>query len=156
VAQNPPGDRKMVIGTQSFAFMAGDVIKFTMALVVSDPAVDNGCPGGNFADIQKVADTAQKVFCYPLGPVITDVATLSSGNVLQVYPNPAKDALHIYLPNNSKYEYSLTDILGRTVKANTNIQNSEIIINTSPLPAGLYTIRLHNENASYSGKFVKE
>lgn len=70
---------------------------------------------------------------------------------LQVYPNPAKDKIHV----NSHYNYSKLEIrnsIGTLVFNSPNTQNSEQLeINISKFSDGLYVLRVFDEKGNIMG-----
>jgi hypothetical protein len=81
-------------------------------------------------------------FQWKAGVGIDLVATRS----LHVYPNPAKDELHIP----STGEYVITDMQGQVVKTGSTVDSQAIDVST--LPKGLYFVKTPTTNT----KFTKE
>ena len=75
-------------------------------------------------------------------------------NSLSVYPNPAKDKLHIY--NNSIItSIEITSVLGKQVLTKTTNKTS-LEIDISTFTSGVYFVKIKNENAEKTIKFIKE
>ena len=70
---------------------------------------------------------------------------------LNIFPNPATDLIQLHLPTNHSTMLTLFNLLGEKVKEQT-ITGSDITIDVSELPAGMYVVRA----GEWSGKFVKE
>ena len=70
---------------------------------------------------------------------------------LKISPNPAKDILSIYCEEIKQIE--VFDILGKTVTFNYSYDNQ---IDISSLNSGIYIIRVHTENGTFTNKFIKE
>lgn len=74
-----------------------------------------------------------------------------------LYPNPAKDFLHINFTESisPNLEIRLFDVLGKTVNPEIQKQESTIRITTQQLPKGLYFFELFDKASKYSsGKFM--
>ena len=72
--------------------------------------------------------------------VISDIKQ----TIFTTYPNPTNGIFVIELEENSKYEVTVIDILGKTVfSTNTNGMNTSIDL--SSFDKGIYTIELKNE-----------
>ena len=78
--------------------------------------------------------------------------TNSENNELQIYPNPAKNIIHI--KNNSEIEkITIFDYLGKEILIKTQNNNE---INVENLSKGIYLIEIHSENEKVYKKFIKE
>jgi len=71
----------------------------------------------------------------------------------KIYPNPARDELRIKNYELREGEIEIFDVTGRKQKSEIVNRKSEIVINISHLPAGVYFVRIEKEVV---GKFVKE
>ncbi len=75
---------------------------------------------------------------------------------LFIYPNPARDEIKINLQGvenmNTVYIYSITGSLVKEAK----VSEYENTINVSDLPAGIYNIRMIEQNNVITGKFIKK
>lgn len=60
-----------------------------------------------------------------------------------IYPNPAKDVLHIDNPNKSSFGYSMINATGKTVAAGS-FNTSSGVIDVSSLTQGVYFVRLEH------------
>ncbi len=70
-----------------------------------------------------------------------------NGEELSVFPNPAKDVLNLsYTQNLTKGRIEILDLSGRIIKEIPAI-GQNWTIDLSVMPAGIYTIRLINDNA---------
>lgn len=74
-----------------------------------------------------------------------------SFNVLRIYPNPAKDVIHI---SNLEKEsaYTVTDMTGKTILTGNAMES----IDVSSLNPGMYVLYIANTGMTSSAKFVKE
>ena len=78
--------------------------------------------------------------------------TNSENNKLQIYPNPAKNIIHI--KNNSEIEkITIFDYLGKEILTQTQNINE---VNVENLSKGIYLIEIHSENEKVYKKFIKE
>lgn len=97
----------------------------------------------NFSPIENAPSFLQYTFeaGSPLPVAETDRASW------KVYPNPAFDWLHIQLTGeDNTTEAILLDLTGRVVSRNKAVQGSSSLqLDVSPLPAGLYMLKLKNE-----------
>ena len=76
--------------------------------------------------------------------------TISSWNEITqkeyiVYPNPTKDKIYILFDNNSSYEVTCIDLLGREVISPT-LYKKQAEIKVSNLPSGTYWLKLNKGN----------
>ena len=89
----------------------------------------------------------------------TDVNELqASGLEFSVSPNPAKDLLVIETPN-ANMDITIRDVQGRIIYSHqpeTRNPKSEIIINVSLFPQGIYFVELSDGIEQQVKKFVKE
>jgi hypothetical protein len=91
-----------------------------------------------------------------------DLDVNSNGNVVNVYPNPAKDNLNIEYTSNNNASLSLQiiDMSGRIIKqVQTKIAsgNNAILLPLDGVSAGMYQLQLiENNRLSYVQKIVKQ
>ncbi|MCM5530508.1 GEVED domain-containing protein [Parasegetibacter sp. NRK P23] len=74
------------------------------------------------------------------------IRNLPSGNSLYVYPNPARNTIHLQTPAAGAYDILITDLQGRTVLRNKFYSNGLIRVNLPSLPGGQYYIRSTDKN----------
>jgi hypothetical protein len=74
-------------------------------------------------------------------------------NTLQIYPNPARQQLHIRNLNDPA-EYQVYTAMGRMVM-NGKALSGNAVINIAGLEPGFYIIRLISESGISTGKFIK-
>jgi hypothetical protein len=78
--------------------------------------------------------------------IITEVEKFRTSNEISIYPNPAKDNLHIVFTElNLDYTLQIFDINGRVVLENS-LQAKESLISTAILNPGIYYLRVFNGN----------
>jgi hypothetical protein len=75
-------------------------------------------------------------------------------NEIRIFPNPAKDQLHIVLLNNSPASLTINDIQGRTYFCENFISATNLDI--SSLAKGMYVLRIINDEGTYTEKVIKE
>ena len=62
----------------------------------------------------------------------------------RVYPNPAADRLHIQPDTDKAYEWTLTDLSGKTLQAGK--ATGETILDTKDFAAGMYLLQIISDN----------
>lgn len=72
---------------------------------------------------------------------------------LNIYPNPASDVLNI--TTNGKAQAGIYNLSGQLMQSNS-INSGTQSINISSLPAGIYTVRLQNGDATATQNFIKQ
>ncbi len=77
-------------------------------------------------------------------------------NVLQVFPNPAKENIHIIVPmDNEKGQYKITDLQGRVISVGNIAQGENAHqIPVTNMNSGIYFIELIQQNTLYTGKVI--
>lgn len=71
-----------------------------------------------------------------------------------LYPNPAKDVLHLRFPEKGNYRLRITDTQGNEVFREIIKNRHEKRLNISPLPAGIYTVEISGKYKKFSGKII--
>jgi hypothetical protein len=85
----------------------------------------------------------------------TYTANINNSFVVNVYPNPANEILHISTPGNERYTYILTDLPGQTISK--GIAGNNTVVNISAMPPGIYILRVANTAGEISyQRIVKE
>lgn len=72
-----------------------------------------------------------------------------------VFPNPVVDFVEFALPENTRYQYTLTDVSGR-IHLSSTFLGSKHRINVQNLSAGLYIVHFTGEKIKATTKFVKK
>lgn len=115
--------------------------------------------GGNLTVVNKDASTNS----FPLTTIgylnfptlLTENGENSSSNLINLYPNPVLDILHLdcqnFTENNSQLE--IISIEGKTLLK--TILNNNNSISVSTLPRGVFICRVQNGNKTEVLKFVK-
>ena len=95
----------------------------------------------------------------------SNVLTIKIGEkqILQLYPNPAKDFISLHINNSSVKTTNniiqMVDYLGRVLmqqKVSVNTGNKTVEFNINALPKGNYVMIVKNETESKTLKFIKE
>jgi hypothetical protein len=76
---------------------------------------------------------------------------------LNIYPNPAKDLIHVHFQNKlDNAEYQVIDYSGKMMMKGT-VQNAsnDFLINIPGLASGIYLVVIQEENNVFLGKFLK-
>jgi hypothetical protein len=151
----PKGDRRFIISSQPWTLTAGNVTKFSFALVASPKRYQNGCPNMVFTDIYQVADTAQKVFCNPL-PALGVKDIMEQKGQLSIYPNPSSEKIFVDISLSKNDILSVYDATGRRVDPSFSAGGKNIVIDIHQLANGVYHILITKGNKVLSGSFIKE
>lgn len=78
---------------------------------------------------------------------------INSGNKISVYPNPVAEFINI--DSEEPGSLALTDALG-VARYKSSIETGRTTLNLSSLPAGVYFVRLTNQNGVNICKFIKK
>lgn len=80
------------------------------------------------------------------------------GGILQLYPNPARDAFTIELPQYTgrQIDIKMYDITGRMVYSQLHASVFPVTVSIDGLLSGIYMIRIDAEEQNYTGKIVVE
>lgn len=88
--------------------------------------------------------------------VIDDIPPVFSNTEIQVYPNPANNMLQVSLGNGfTGGELKFYNTTGALVKQ-LSIESTDVVINVSALPKGLYFITAEKDGVYAKGKLVVE
>ncbi len=82
---------------------------------------------------------------------------ISISNNIKVYPNPAKDALYIYLPYewlDMYYHIKIYNMVGQLIYEYNNYINNELILDLSDYTEGVYILTIQSSNISFTNKFI--
>ena len=83
------------------------------------------------------------------------VNELSNELTFSIYPNPAKESVFVQLENNAN-NLQIIDIAGRTVITRSNLSTGINKLNLSDLNAGIYFIKISDENERKVERFIKQ
>ena len=77
-----------------------------------------------------------------------------AGNSISMFPNPADDVIKLQLPDLSYRLLVVSDLTGRMV-LKQGIRNTQVSVDVSNLPHGVYFVTLSGTTKLASGKFIK-
>jgi len=153
---NLGGDRRFIISTSDYTFLANQSAKFIFALVVTDTSADNYCPHADITKLKQMADSSWYYFNNP-SSVPTGVADINATtNSLEIYPNPAHNILNIKPGTFSLQDLQVIDVLGRAMNVDISKNSSGISIDINRLNAGIYTLIYHSVAGTQTALFVKQ
>jgi hypothetical protein len=116
--------------------------------------------GGNLIITKKDASTSS----FPLSSTgylnFTDVATalpMDLKSVINTYPNPAQELLHIEIQlfDNQSAKLEIINLVGKVVVC-TKLCNPSNTVSIADLPKGMYLCRVQNGNETSTAKFIKQ
>lgn len=122
--------------------------RFCQTVQISQPNCSTNCPtiGGGPANKNNIDNGGED--------------RLNDGSDIQVFPNPAKDAIQVIYNSGDSAATLLkvTDIQGKVMREITlDPEQHALSIDLSAVPKGMYIIAIHHENGTISGaKLVKE
>lgn len=92
------------------------------------------------------------------GGNFTSFNSLELNSSLLLAPNPAKTDLLVNFSNsqNLKTEFTITDVLGKTVSKHELNEGNSIVIPVNELSNGIYFIKIQQGKNSITKKFIKE
>lgn len=92
----------------------------------------------------------------PDNPIALGVTETITATESAIYPNPAKDVLHVDLKGINTTSISLADMQGRTLKTITPANKTLVTIHVSDLSAGIYILSVQTERGVTTKKVVIE
>jgi hypothetical protein len=131
------------IPTRSGEFNSGAINE---SAEMSATGADNYSQLGNYDGTNTNSNSMSQVTCTDM----LGVDDISKNNAVTLYPNPAKDVIH--LSTKAKIsEIKIYNITGALVKTNTNVVDNTV--NISQLKPGVYIVKINNSNDGI--KFIK-
>ncbi|MGN6567996.1 MAG: T9SS type A sorting domain-containing protein, partial [Flavipsychrobacter sp.] len=158
-SQNLVTDRRFVVSTSGRSFLAKQTTEFAFALVITDTDANNYCGLASNKKIKAMADSAWYYFYNSPAPLPANVADINKDRQLTIYPNPAHTTLRIksgaayYI---SPQNIQIIDVLGRVMNISTTSKTSEVDIDISKLPSGVYTLIYHDTTGEKTALFTKQ
>ena len=74
---------------------------------------------------------------------------------LKIYPNPFSQKATLVLPDDGEdYTLIISDITGKEVELESQLNGNTMIIDRGDLPSGIYFYRVFNDDKSHSGRFA--
>ncbi|MEM5564057.1 T9SS type A sorting domain-containing protein [Psychroserpens sp. AS72] len=101
--------------------------------------------GGNFV-IFSVEIKDESIYLLGPGATLSDDDFIAL-EMLSIYPNPAKDVLHIKTEYTLDAEWNLINQLGQTVKKG-EFTSTDTVIKTSNLTSGMYFLNINNKTSN--------
>ena len=152
------GDDKAPNGRYTLHGVGGKTldIALTAAGNNEDVDIDITTLRGNYVEWFK--DASDKVTLVNLNIKDVKEASLSNDNIssisTSVYPNPVVNELHISIPDNMSFNYSIFNITGELMFRGSSDTN-ETSIDVSRLNKGVYMLKLDSGNSTFASKFIK-
>lgn len=90
---------------------------------------------------------------------VTGISNIADDKSINMFPNPANNFLSIDLSSfgNSKVSVQISDVLGRIVKIEKQMDaNEKTIIDIAKLPRGNYILKVSSDIKTFTGQFTKE
>lgn len=112
--------------------------------IINDPYPTNFASSG--FDLDAVGVINQKA--------VNGIGPLSNITTVEVYPNPVADVLQIRTYQSAANSVEVSDINGRIVLSKNFGQRTELWLNA--LPAGIYNVKVTNQESVFSKLIVKE
>lgn len=115
------------------------------------------CNTNGYRTFTVTADTLASIVCFAS---CTDCAStgvqenLNANTNISVFPNPAADFTKIVFGNASNRNIFLYDIQGRMIKEFLNSNNSELVLNTMELNAGVYLLNIQENESFHNIKLI--
>ncbi|MBL7910572.1 MAG: T9SS type A sorting domain-containing protein [Bacteroidia bacterium] len=91
-----------------------------------------------------------------LGCSPTDIGERTWINTLNVYPNPAKEAVFIEGLTNLELKIELFSIMGQKLDVKTATEANKLKIELTDLPKGIYSVKINGNNDSVIKRIIKE
>jgi PKD repeat protein len=81
---------------------------------------------------------------------------IAEGFGLVIYPNPAKDILHIRMNQAKAEKIVITDLMGKTVYSTLLNKSDDTVVETGMLSKGMYIISITTSKGNVNARFMKE
>lgn len=115
-----------------------EAVRIVKSMPQWTPGYDDGVP-------VRVSYTVPINFILPTFTVLTEKTT----DEFKIYPNPAKNIIHISSPDFDKFNYSIIDLSGRTILSGSSNKNSKEV-KLQHISKGSYIILLNNTDTRFS------
>ena len=154
-SHNNSGDRRFLVTTPDFDLAAGAGTTYVVALLVSNPQLNNVCPTANFDAIKTVADTAWANYYANWDSTLSTPNIITNNYDIKVFPNPATNCINILSSLSGTAE--LYNMLGQKL-ITQSLYNTHSQIDISHLSTGIYLLQLKDTmgNSIYQTKIVKQ
>jgi PKD repeat protein len=95
--------------------------------------------------------------CQTVTIIVTDVNGNNASVISGTFPNPVNDLLNISFGNNLRNaQLEIIDPTGKIVAKMENVSGTKLSMNVGEFSAGIYLVRVWNENSSSTSRFIKE
>ncbi|UPT68042.1 MAG: multicopper oxidase domain-containing protein [Sphingobacteriales bacterium JAD_PAG50586_3] len=132
--------------------MPGDTVKF---ITKFETFADDMTPYMYHCHLLHHEDDGMMGSFLVIDTTATGISETHFGNAFSVYPNPTSDVLNIATTGNEKYTVTIFNSLGLQVyssgQAISNLQ-----IETSTFPAGIYFLQINSKNTTITKKIIKQ
>ncbi|HOS58111.1 MAG TPA: C25 family cysteine peptidase [Bacteroidales bacterium] len=152
------GMTSLQVNTVPYAYVA---ITDNLELIAAGFTDENGdvelnFPPLNYSPHIELTASAQNYKTYFEYLHLTPLSINHHDSNITIYPNPASEYTVIN-SNDAINRIELFDMMGKTVKIETNINDNNLIVNLNNLSSGVYFLKITNvNNQSFIKKIVKE
>lgn len=161
-AGNTPFDRRSITSCGPFTLNAGQNINFNYAIVYSrDTTVgpdDAAYYDQAVTDVRRVRNWFNNnttPSCVQWGVGINEPITAPSE--MSLFPNPASTLLTIdYKAVSKNAKYQVLDLTGRVIESGTIMNGGQTTISVEELPAGIYLVRVVDNDHMLARKFIRQ
>jgi hypothetical protein len=98
-----------------------------------------------------LADTSYTI---DLVPMIVESVTGSSAQEIMIYPNPARGMITVQTGDQGIYSLEIINMIGRVVHK-MDFTDSSVQVDLSPLPTGIYMVRIISGEKVFKGRVVR-
>ncbi len=109
-----------------------------------------------FFNSNNPADSAIVYVLYNTNPLATGIAATTLQNNISIYPNPAKDAIHLSAAADINGTLTITNSIGVVVYKQTLTNKRTASIAISNWAAGVYHYNLESKGERVAGSFTKQ
>lgn len=89
-------------------------------------------------------------FSYTIGNCTTGISNINKNDELKIYPNPAKNAIAVRIPDDIKiYEINLLNMVGQSI-----LQTKSNVIDVSNIPNGIYSVTVQSDKTIFNKKAI--
>lgn len=152
-AGNPPGDRRIVMGTGPFTLPPDEEVKIVYAVVWSQAASAQASVDSLIAD----AETIENFYRNGFTTSIKEISSQEKNEPTYFYPNPTKGIAKLMIPNtkeNETFTLQVSDVMSKLVYKNQSVKN-KFELNTQEYNKGIYFYTVSdNKGFFYTGKLI--
>ena len=111
-------------------------------------------PAIYFESSNKYYKKANKA-CGTKDTVGLSIKPINPNNTLSIFPNPATDKVYIHMPDEHAYHLEIYDINSKLI-FQKDIDKKVFDLDVSHYSSGIYILKIHNNDNSYSTKLIIE